>query len=97
MEEGETEKECLKRELFEEFGIEEVVVDEYLCSSFFEHKGNLTEMRAYSISEFKGEFTLFEHQQIKWVSAEELASFSMPIPDAPIVAHLLLNKHQQSP
>ena len=95
MEEGESEKECLKRELFEEFGIE-VVVDNYLCSSFFEHKGNLTEMRAYSISEFKGEFNLFEHQQIKWVSAEELRSFAMPEPDAPIVEYLLLNKYRTS-
>jgi len=91
IEEGETEKECLKRELFEEFGIQ-AVVGSYLCSSFFEHKGFLTELRAYSVLEFEGEFHLFEHLQIKWVTVEEFSSFPMPEPDAPIVEYLLLNK-----
>lgn len=46
LEQGETEQECLKRELFEELGIE-ALVGEYACSSFFQHKNINFEMRVY--------------------------------------------------
>jgi mutator protein MutT len=90
MEEGETEKECLHRELFEEFGIK-AEIGNYLCSSFFEHKGNLTEMRAYSVLSYSGELQLFDHQQIAWVEAENLLSFDMPEPDRPIIEYICNN------
>jgi mutator protein MutT len=91
MEEGETEQECLQRELFEEFGIK-AKIGNYLCSSFFEHKGDLVEMRAYVVSSYSGELQLLEHQQIAWVKLEDLASFDMPDPDKPIVAYLVASE-----
>lgn len=90
MEEDETEQECLRRELFEEFGIK-AEIGNYLCSSFFEHKGNLTEMRAYSVVSYSGELQLFDHQQITWVEAEKLSSFDMPEPDKPIIEYICSN------
>ena len=48
MEEGETERECLKRELHEEFGIDAEIGD-YFCSSFFEHKNSPYEMRVFFV------------------------------------------------
>ena len=53
-------KECLHRELFEEFGIN-AEIGNYLCSSFFKHKGNITAMRAYSVLSYSGELQLFDH------------------------------------
>ena len=91
METGETEHECLQRELFEEFGITSEV-GAYLCSSFFEHNGQAMEMRTYSVQSFAGEFHLYDHQQIKWVTVEELTSFDMPAPDKPIVETLLARR-----
>ena len=88
MEEGETEHECLQRELFEEFNIK-AEIGEYLCSSYFEHKGNPMEMRAYFVTSFSGEFVLNDHQQIKWVEKGELLNYEMPNPDKPIVDKLL--------
>lgn len=88
MEQDETEHECLQRELFEEFGIN-AEIDSYICSSFFEHKGQPIEMRAYYVIMFSGEFNLYDHQQIKWVGVEELHSYDMPDPDRPIVDKLL--------
>lgn len=84
MERGETEIQCLQRELFEEFGIETQIGD-YLCSSYFEHKGEQMEMRTYLVSSFSGEFTLYDHQQIKWVTKEELDAYDFPEPDFPII------------
>ena len=91
MEPGETEKECLIRELNEEFGILAEVGD-YLCSSFFEHKGALVEMRTYVVPSFAGHMFLYEHQEVRWVKIEELPSYDMPEPDAPIVERLLLEQ-----
>ena len=88
MEENETEKECLKRELFEEFNIT-AQVGEYFCSSFFEIKGIPIEMKAYWVLSYTGDLTLTEHLHIKWVSKEELLNYSMPDPDLPIVNALL--------
>ncbi len=88
MEEGETEHQCLQRELFEEFTIK-ANIGEYFCSSYFEHKGHLVEMRAYFVDSFTGEFVLNDHQQIKWVGKDELLSYDMPDPDKPIIKKLL--------
>ena len=78
----------LKRELFEEFGIE-AEIGEYLCSSYFEYKNNPMEMLAYYVSSFSKEIVLYEHQQIKWVEKNELLSFDFPEPDMPIIKKLL--------
>jgi len=87
MEPGETEKECLQRELFEEFGVQ-VEVDEFLCSVPFEHKSTKMEMRVYYVTTFSGEFTPFEHQEIRWVSKDELSLYEFPLPDVPVIKKL---------
>lgn len=88
MEEGETEHQCLQRELHEEFNIRTEIGD-YLCSSFFEHKGHPMEMRAYFVDSFTGDFVLNDHQQIKWVERDDLLNYDMPAPDKPIIQRLL--------
>ncbi len=90
MESGETEQECLKRELFEEFGIE-AEIGEYFCSSYFEYKDTPMEMLAYYVTSFSNEFILYEHKQIKWVEKRELLLYDFPNPDKPIIAKLLEN------
>jgi len=92
LEGSETEHECLKRELFEEFGIH-AQIGEYFCSSFFEHKGNAMEMRAYYVPSFTGEMQLLDHLQVKWVEVQDLLNYEMPAPDKPLVDKLLeINK-----
>ena len=88
MEPGETEEGCLKRELFEEFGIH-AEIGSYICSSYFEHKGYPFEMRVFYVHSFSGEPILYEHQQIKWVEKNELLQFEYPEPDLPIIQELL--------
>lgn len=88
MEDGETEHQCLKRELHEEFGID-AQVGEYIISSFFEHNTISYEMRVYEVVSFQGSISLFDHQAIKWVTPNELINYDMPDPDRPIVEKLL--------
>jgi mutator protein MutT len=88
MEEGETEKECLARELSEDLGIQAEIGD-YLCSSFFEHKGSPMEMRTYYVPSYAGDIKLYDHQEVRWVHVQDLPSYDMPDPDKPIVEKLL--------
>lgn len=88
MEENETEQECLARELFEELGIHAQIGD-YFCSSFFEHKSSMWEMRTYFVPSFTGEIELREHQEIRWINIKDLPEYDMPEPDGPIVEKLL--------
>jgi len=84
LEAGETLHECLKRELFEELGIQ-VEVGEYFCTSTFYHKDSLFDMCVFRVTSFKGELTLNEHSAIAWVVPSELSNYDMPDPDRPIV------------
>lgn len=91
MEAGETDVECLRRELNEEFGIH-VTVGSYIVSSFFTHNETQYEMRAYLVTSFDGIISLFDHQQVLWVHPHELSTFDMPDPDKPIVEVIQNNK-----
>ena len=88
LEDGETDEQCLRRELYEELQITAEIGD-YFCSSFFEYKGQSMEMRAYFVDSFSGEIILHEHQQIHWVEMKDLASYDVPEPDRPIINKLL--------
>lgn len=88
IEEGESEQECLQRELSEELGIT-AEIGEYLCTSFFEYNNQPMEMLAFYVYSFSGEFTLYEHKQIKWVKKEELTSYDFPDPDKTIIKKIL--------
>ena len=88
MEQGETEQECLTRELREEFGIEATIGD-YFYTVPFEHKGQPMEMLVFFVPSFAGEIILHEHQQIKWVKKEELFLYDFPEPDKPVIHKLL--------
>lgn len=88
VEEGESDAECLKRELFEEFGID-ATIGSYFCSSFFEHKGAPFEMRVYCVDSFSGIIELREHQCIHWVLPQNLSQYDVPDPDKPVVSKLI--------
>lgn len=91
MEQGETEQECLKRELYEEFGID-AKIGEYFYTVPFEHKNQSMEMLVFFVHFFSGEIILHEHNQIKWVKKEDLLLYDFPEPDKPVIQKLLDNK-----
>ena len=88
MEQGETEQECLKRELHEEFGINAEIGD-YFYTVPFEHKNQPMEMLVFFVPFFSGEIILSEHSQIKWVKKEDLIQYDFPEPDKPVIQKLL--------
>lgn len=90
LEEGETLEECLKRELFEELGID-AAIGKYFSSTTFTHKETVWELVFFKVTSYTGTITLYDHSEMAWVRPEELTSYRFPAPDEPII-ELLLNE-----
>ena len=88
LEEGETLEECLKRELKEELDIE-VEVKDYIASSFFSCNDLEIELIAYRVKYLSGELKLVDHEEVKWISPDELSKYEFTLPDIPIVEKVL--------
>lgn len=84
---NETPEECLKRELFEELGIE-TEVGEFVCSSRYEYSHMSIELCAYKVTCSSGEITLNDHKAAKWVLPSELDRYDFPEADLPIIKKL---------
>jgi len=87
LEPDETPEQCLERELFEEFGIETKVKNLFLVQPYFSSLIAI-ELEVYNVSYISGEFKLREHDEIRWVSLQELDNFSFVEPDVVVVNRL---------
>jgi mutator protein MutT len=88
VEKDETHQECLKRELYEELGIE-AEIGAFVCS----HKHVLNcqsaiHLFAYDVTQISGEFQLRDHEEIRWVTVEELEHYNFPDTDRSIIKFL---------
>jgi len=82
---GETLEDCLQRELREELGIE-VRVGALISSQ--KHVINCQAaiaLYAYEVSYLSGDFTLIDHEEVRWVAIEDLEKYDFPEPDRVIV------------
>jgi 8-oxo-dGTP diphosphatase len=83
----ETPKECLKRELKEEFDVD-VTVEEYLGSNIHTYDFGTIELMAFRTSWNKGDFKLLDHEEIRWVFAHELDQFDFAPADYAFIEEL---------
>jgi len=88
IEPGETPEECLKRELFEEFGVE-TRVEDFIGSSQFLSSPQPIELLAYKVFHLSGEFKPAAHQEIRWVLPSELNDYDFAEADRMIIKKLL--------
>jgi 8-oxo-dGTP diphosphatase len=87
IEESETPKECMARELKEELEIE-VEVGELIISNKHKYPHGIFELLAYRVGHVSGDFVLNNHDEIKWVTVDEMSNFEFPPADAPIIKYL---------
>lgn len=88
VEQGETDQECLVRELNEEFGIDTEIGD-FLCQSSFVSGDKHIALVAYKVKSFSGDFCLRVHEAVAWVPKEELNTYVFPHPDKTIITTIL--------
>ena len=84
IEPGETQQECLRREIREELDVEIEVLDLFGESIYRYHSGTI-KLRAFWCKWISGEFTLKVHSQIAWVNHQELDLYDFAPADIPLV------------
>lgn len=91
VEESETPEECLERELYEEFGVS-CKVGEFLASSVHNYPQKRIRLLGYFVLHTAGDFTLSDHDEIRWLTMDELLSLTWAPADIPLV-EALFNNH----
>ena len=77
---GETPEEALKREIKEELDVEVEVFEPYHVFSYIAHEGSAHYVEIAFICELKeseGNIRMLDHDDIQWVTREELEKFEM--------------------
>lgn len=84
---GETEAECMARELKEELAVD-VVVNEQLSHIEREEADIIIELIPFRCSIVNGEITLLEHLQLAWIDVNQPIEYDLCIGDYGIVDQL---------
>lgn len=89
VEDGETMEACLKRELREELGIEVEVGDLISAGKHVINCKSAIALYAYDVTHVSGDFTLTDHEEVRWVTVGELEQYGFPEPDRAVVEVLM--------
>ena len=88
IEAGESARECLKREMQEEFGIE-VRVGKFLAESIYHYPDGSIRLLAYQAEWQAGDLALKDHADYAWAQCDRLAEFDFAPADLPFVRKLI--------
>mgnify|MGYP001548874032 CR=1 FL=1 len=84
LEHGETPEQCLLRELQEELSIT-TKIGRYIGESLYDYGTKVIRLIAYQVEHIEGRFQLIEHDELRWLSVEELETVEWAPADIPIV------------
>ena len=90
LEANETPEECLARELREEFSIE-ALIGGLFAKNLFEYPSGAILLLAYRVTAFSGEFHLRVHDEVRFLTPDEILLHELLPADRPI-AELLAAK-----
>lgn len=88
IEQGESPRECLKREIFEELGMH-VTVERSLRSMTHAHETFLITLYPFTCRIESGCLTLNEHRAFKWLPTDRLHSLDWADADRPVLINYL--------
>ncbi len=83
LEDGETEKECLKREIKEELGVD-AEVGNFFAENNWPGKDKIINLKCYKTSLITERMTLTDHDEIAWVKPGELLSYDLAPADVSV-------------
>ena len=84
LEEGETPEVCLRRELTEEFKIDSNI-GLFVGESIYDYGTKVIRLMAYMVEHIEGEFELIDHDEMRWLSLDELNEVNWAPADIPLV------------
>ena len=89
IENGESEKESLKREIQEELNLTVEVGVPLTPTEYSYEDGKVIRLIPFLVREFSGEFRLAEHDDFAWLGRNELLNVNWAQADIPIVKELV--------
>ena len=87
IEDGETPEDCMARELKEELEIE-VEVGTLITSNKHVYPDGIFELLAYKVEHISGNFVLNDHDEVKWITIDEISKYDFPPANTPIINYL---------
>ena len=90
VENNESETDCLKREMYEEFGVE-INISKYLTTSKHNYENFTINLKAYLAEYRNGNFQLREHSEIRWIKISDYSNYMFAPADIPINKYLIQN------
>ena len=91
VEQGESRRSALGRELNEELGIE-ISSSTRLISVYHEYEDKAIYLDVYEVTQWQGEPSGCEGQPVKWLESDELKNYEFPDANAPILEAVCLPK-----
>ncbi|MED3954710.1 (deoxy)nucleoside triphosphate pyrophosphohydrolase [Priestia aryabhattai] len=88
IEPGETPQDCLIREIKEELGVE-VKIGPFYDDNVYNSQDHDIHLLFYWAEVIKGEVIRVVHDDLKWITIDELASFDFAPADIPVVKRLM--------
>ena len=85
---GETEQECLKRELKEELGID-IEVSRFIDQNYYVYDHGEFLLKAFEVLMTGGDMRLSVHDKLAWVEAVNLETYNLAPADIPIARSLI--------
>lgn len=76
VEEHETEKEAVEREIKEEFELE-IEANEFIINNICQYPSKTVDLRLYECNYISGQIILNDHSEYKWVKLEELLDYDL--------------------
>jgi 8-oxo-dGTP diphosphatase len=93
---GETVEHCCRREILEELNLE-IRVEELFCTVHHSYPDFQIELLAFWCTITGGSLTVREHEQVRWVTVEEMGQYDFVGADLRVIAALaseLVNKQE---
>ncbi len=88
LEEGESEPECLKRELLEELGME-VIVHQRVGENLHQYPTFQIRLIGYRCELVSATYALTDHDAYEWVKRDEIMEYDLAEADVPLVGMLV--------
>lgn len=84
LEDGESDRESLRRELAEELGIE-TRVDAFLGLVSHDYDDISIDLAVYAVEILRGDPTAREHSELRWVARGDIADYDLAEADIPVL------------
>ncbi len=92
IEPGETPQECLRREIEEELSIH-INIGQFIMTNVYSFYDFTIELSAYFAKWVSGLIRLNDHEEIAWVSPEQLELYDISPADRPIAKRIIELRH----